>query len=300
MLRGLSAAAGAACALGLGTLAYANRVELNRFTLRHAEVVVPGLAVQLRLLHISDIHYVPGQQKKHDWLQQLAAWEPDFVVNTGDNLSDPKAVPEVLSALGPLMDLPGCFVPGSNDYYAPQWKNPLKYFTGPSTLHPTASSLPTEDLFGGFDAAGWINLSNTHAATTVGGVELALSGVDDPHIERNEFSGWPETDPQLRIGVAHAPQLHVLETFTAAKADLVLAGHTHGGQVCLPSLTGTGRALVTNCDLPVRYAKGLHSRERPGGGHTHVHVSAGLGTSAKAPVRLFCPPEATLLTLRGS
>lgn len=301
MIRRLTASAGVLGAVGLGTLVYANRVELNRFTLRRAEVRVPELNGQLRLLHISDLHYVPGQWQKYDWVQRLAALEPDVVVNTGDNLSDRRAVPEVLSALEPLLDFPGCFVPGSNDYYAPRWKNPMKYFSGPSTLHPAAKTLPTEEMFAAFESAGWANLSNAHSATTVADLDLEFSGVDDPHLELDAFSGWPHTGAHLKIGVAHAPQLRVLETFADSGADLVLAGHTHGGQVCLPTFTRTsGRALVTNCDLPVRHAKGLHTRRRADGGHTHVHVSGGLGTSAKAPVRLFCPPEATLLTVRGS
>jgi predicted MPP superfamily phosphohydrolase len=70
--------------------------------------------------------------------------------------------------------------------------------------------------------------------------------------------------------------------------DLIFAGHTHGGQLCVP---GFG-ALVTNCDLPVSQAKGLHQR-----GGAWLHVSAGLGTSPTAPIRFACPPEATLLTL---
>ena len=301
MLRSLAAAVGAVGALGLGSLVYANRVELNRFTLRNADVTVPGLEGQLRILHISDIHYVPGQWPKYDWLQQLATLSPDLVINTGDSLSDRRAVPEVLSALEPLLDVPGCFVPGSNDYYAPRFNNPLKYFTGPSTLHPAAKTLPTDELFGTFESAGWANLTNAHTAAEIAGLTLEFSGVDDPHLELDSFTGWPNTDPQLKIGVAHAPQLRVLETFADAGADLVLAGHTHGGQVCLPSFTSdSGRALVTNCDLPTRHAKGLHTIRRSDGGVTHVHVSAGLGTSAKAPIRFFCPPEATLLTVRGS
>ena len=251
-----AAAIGAVGTLGLGTLVYANRVELNRFTLRRTEVVVPGLQSTMRVLHISDIHYVPGQRKKYRWVQQLAGLKPDLVVNTGDNLSDPQAVAEVLEALEPLMGFPGCFVPGSNDYYAPRFKNPLKYFRAPSTLHPKAEMLPTEELFGAFEAAAWANLSNAHSAAEFAGLTVGFSGVDDPHLELDEFSGWPEGAADLKIGVAHAPVRRVLENFADSGADLVFAGHTHGGQVCLPSFSGQGgRALVTNCDLPTRYAK---------------------------------------------
>jgi predicted MPP superfamily phosphohydrolase len=98
----------------------------------------------------------------------------------------------------------------------------------------------------------------------------------------------------LTLAVTHAPYLRVLDAMTADGADLLLAGHTHGGQLCVP---GFG-ALVTNCDLPTRYAKGLH-RWSAAGRQSWLHVSAGLGTSPYARVRFACPPEATLLTLRA-
>ncbi|GAA1821005.1 metallophosphoesterase [Nesterenkonia flava] len=290
---GLAAAGSAAAGLGIGL--YAGTVGLNRFTLRQLDVpVLPAdHRGTLRLLHISDIHYVPGQRKKLAWLQSLAGLEPDLVINTGDNLSHRRAVPEVLEALEPLRAFPGAFVPGSNDYYAPRFKNPLRYFKGPSRLHPEAESLPTSQLFSGFESSGWINLANTHASTEVGGLRVGLSGVDDPHIDRDEFTGWPSGTTDLRIGVAHAPLQRVLQSFADAGADLVLAGHTHGGQVCLPG----ERALVTNCDLPTSQVKGLHYRTAVDGTPVPFHVSAGIGTSAKAPIRFNCPPEATLLTL---
>ena len=78
------------------------------------------------------------------------------------------------------------------------------------------------------------------------------------------------------------------ELFPPPPGELLLAGHTHGGQLCLP-FKG---ALVTNCDLDTGRAKGLHRHHG-----SWLHVSAGLGTSPYAPVRFFCRPEATLLTL---
>ncbi len=90
----------------------------------------------------------------------------------------------------------------------------------------------------------------------------------------------------------------MLDQFAADGYDLILAGHTHGGQVCLPG----GRALVTNCDLEHRSgprgSPGTRRRRPPAPpGSSWLHVSAGVGTSPFAPVRLFCRPEATLLTL---
>jgi predicted MPP superfamily phosphohydrolase len=87
----------------------------------------------------------------------------------------------------------------------------------------------------------------------------------------------------------------VLDAMTADGAKLLLAGHTHGGQLCLP---GVG-ALVTNSDLPTRQARGVSSWPAVRGGRdgSLLHVSAGLGTSPYTPVRFACRPEASLLTL---
>lgn len=292
-LAGVGVVGGAA---GLGMLAYANRVGLTRFTTRFPQLDVLPTEGPLRILHISDIHYVPGQQKKFQWLQSLADLKPDLVINTGDNLSHPDAVDEVLEALAPLRRLPGAYVPGSNDYFAPQLKNPLRYLVSPSGIPHQPVELPWRRLFAGFDSSGWVNLSNRHHAMTIGHLAVHLSGVDDPHIGRDRFSGWPEgqsAEPTLKIGVAHAPVGAILRTFAATGADLILAGHTHGGQVCLPG----GRALTTNCDLPTSQASGVSTVTSASGRRTPLHVSAGIGTSATAPIRFNCPPEASVLDL---
>ena len=99
-------------------------------------------------------------------------------------------------------------------------------------------------------------------------------------------------DPAVMIGVTHAPYQRVLNAFTTQNTDVIFAGHTHGGQVCLP---GFG-ALVTNCDLPRDRARSLsmwHHAHKA----SYLNVSAGIGTSIYAPVRLACPPEAVLVTL---
>ena len=86
-----------------------------------------------------------------------------------------------------------------------------------------------------------------------------------------------------------------MDRFVADGFDLLLAGHTHGGQVCLPGY-GT---LVTNCGIDRDRARGLHQHPSGPGPRqrAYLHVSAGLGTSPYAPVRFSCRPEATLLTL---
>lgn len=278
-------------AVGVAGLAYA-RWEAGAFVLRRAAAaVLPADQPPMRLLHLSDLHLVPGQRRKQEWVRSLGSLHPDAVVVTGDFMSHPDAVPHVLDTLDPLFDLPGAFVLGSNDYYAPRPINWAKYLKGPSQLEPKRPMLPWGDLVDGLTTNGWLDLGNARATMKVDGREVDIRGVDDPHISRDRYAdvaGPFATEADLRLGITHAPYLRVLDAMVADGADLVVAGHTHGGQLCVP---GVG-ALVTNCDLPRRQAKGLS--EHAG---AVLHVSAGLGTSPYAPVRFACRPEATLLTL---
>ena len=84
---------------------------------------------------------------------------------------------------------------------------------------------------------------------------------------------------------------HLRSALTRAGSDLILAGHTHGGQIGIP---GVG-AIITNCDIARRYAKGLNRWETPDGSSSWLHVSAGLGTSPYAKVRIATRPEASLI-----
>ncbi|NYE95605.1 hypothetical protein FHU41_001855 [Psychromicrobium silvestre] len=293
---------GTVSAAGLGCIGYGAFIEQNWFTLRRESLkILPSGAAPFRILHLSDIHLNIGQRKKTEWLQDLAGLKPDLVVNTGDNLTHPKAIDPLLEALGPLMQFPGVFVPGSNDYYAPRLNNPLAYLRGPSRMpvKRQPQRLDTERMHAGFGARGWVNLTNRNQSLVLNGIRFDFSGVDDPHLRRERYAGWPrgtadqENSPHLKIAVAHAPYQRVLDHFTEDGADLLLAGHTHGGQLCIP---GYG-AIVSNCDLPTWRAKGLHDWES-GGRTTPVNVSGGIGTSRFAPVRFACRPEAVLLELR--
>ncbi|EWT00197.1 metallophosphoesterase [Intrasporangium oryzae NRRL B-24470] len=292
---------------GAGVLGWASLIERNAFVLRRFEVpVLPAGADPLRVLHLSDMHLLPRQRAKSTWIHSLASLDPDLVVNTGDNLAGPDAVPAVLDTFELLLDRPGVFVLGSNDYFSPKVKNPFRYLTrNHAEGLGTSNRLPTADLIRGLGSRGWVDLSNRRDTLTVRGLRLDFVGVDDPHLGYDRLdlvrgSASPEAD--LTIGVTHAPYQRVLDAFADDGAALLIAGHTHGGQVCVPRYG----ALVTNCDLDTSRAKGL-SRWWPGAGHrpsseapegaAWLEVSAGLGTSPTAPVRLACRPEATLLTL---
>ncbi|RZU50672.1 putative MPP superfamily phosphohydrolase [Krasilnikovia cinnamomea] len=291
--RPLIALAAGTLAAGGATFAYASLVERNMFTLRRVDVpVLAPDAEPLRILHLSDLHMMPGQRRKQDWVAALGGTDPDLVVVTGDNMADPESVPGVVRALQPFLGLPGAFVFGSNDYRGPVWGNPLRYLL-PEREYVQGVELPYETLRQTFTDAGWADLNNARTVLKAGGRSVELVGVDDPHVDRDDYpsvAGPASAGADLHIGVTHTPASWVLDAMAADGFALMLAGHTHGGQVCVP---GYG-ALTTNCDLPTSMAKGLH---RWPGSDSWLHVSAGLGTHPTAPIRFACRPEASILTL---
>lgn len=283
-------------AAGLGALAYGALYEVRAYTLRKVTIpVLPSGSDPIRVLHLSDAHMSPKQKRKQDWLRGLGALQPDLVVNTGDNLSHQHAVPSVVRAYGDLLDVPGVFVFGSNDYCSPKVLDPTAYLRGGTGGPQTRPfDMPFEELRTAFTHRGWTDLSNTKAELTVKGLRLAFTGVDDPHINRDVLDDEPAPPgADLALGVVHAPYLRVLDRWNSLGYPLIFAGHTHGGQLCVPFYG----ALVTNCDLDRKRAKGLHQHTADGHDPSWLHVSGGLGTSPFAPVRFACRPEASLVTL---
>lgn len=277
---------------GLGTLGY-SLLEAQAFTTREVALdVLPNGSDSIRVLHLSDLHITPAQTRKINWVASLAKLEPDLVVVTGDFLAHKLAVPAVVEALNDLLELPGMFVLGSNDYFAPVIKNPLMYFDKDREIKADGRELPTNELVEQLTDAGWLDLNNKQDSLTVNGVKIHARGTDDPHINLDKYAQVAGSfdSGAFALGVTHAPYKRVLESFETDNADLVLAGHTHGGQICIPFYG----ALVTNCDLPQNQAKGL---SHFGESKMPMHVSAGVGTSPFTPIRLACRPEATVLTL---
>jgi uncharacterized protein len=281
----------------VAALGYAAVIERNWFALRQVDVpVLPPGSAPVRVLHISDTHLTPGRHRLMSWIRSLDALNPDLVVNTGDSLAHPKSVPFFLDSLGPLLERPGVFVLGSNDLYAPKPKNPARYLwrTSAREHRRHIPNLPWEKLRDGMVSAGWLDANNRRGRISVRGLDIAVAGVHDSHVRRDRYdlvAGRADPAADLRLGLLHSPEPRVLDRFAADGYDLLLAGHTHGGQLCLP-VYGT---LVTNCGIDRTRARGLH--RYPDADGPWLHVSAGLGTSPWAPFRFACRPEASLLTL---
>jgi len=277
---------------GAGALAYGSLYERNAFTLREFTVPVlePG-AAPVRVLHVSDLHITASQRRKQAWIRDLAQLEPDLVINTGDTISDAEAIPAILHALGPLAQFPAAFVPGNNDYFAPILKSPHRYFRR-DLPKIKGTPLPWDELASAMVADGWVDLTHLRTSVKVGDVEIALAGLDDPHLKRARYeriAGPADPAAVARLAVLHSPEPELLQRFADDGYDLALAGHTHGGQVRVPF----GPAIVTNCGIDVRRARWLHRWDD----HMWFHVCAGLGTNPYTPVRFACRPEASLLTL---
>jgi uncharacterized protein len=244
----------------------------------------------LTILHLSDLHFVRHERRKAAFVASLPAC--DVAVVTGDFLAEPEAVEAAVTALRPARGrLASWFVLGSNDYFVPRPLNPLLYFLPRSRRTPRrARRGRANELRGRLEADGWRDLTNVHEEGDLGGLAVELLGLDDTHIARQDLRLAPRIEPdRFGIAVMHSPDS--TPEAVACGYRLVVAGHTHGGQVRLP-LVG---ALVTNSHLPRRLVSGLFRM-----GASFVHVSPGLGTSKYAPFRFLCRPEATLLELRGT
>ena len=278
---GLGVLGTAAAGLGWATLIERNWYALREFTL---PVLAPGSS-PIRVLHVSDLHIVPRQERRIQWVRALARLEPDFVINTGDNLSDEHAIPAALRAMEPLMEFPGAFVFGSNDYFYPKLKNPLRYFTNSHAKGKEmgVGEFDVRPLRDGFCTGGWVDLTHRREHLTVAGQRLEFVGVDDPHLEYDDYArvqgaaASASGQAVATLGVVHAPYTRVLDAMAADGADAIIAGHTHGGQLALPFYG----PLVTNCDLDTSRARGV-SRWWPGASGVDSTQTVPTGPNASA------------------
>lgn len=297
----LRRAAAAIAGAGAACVAYGTFVERHWYRLRHVRLAgalrrhpdgTPPMP--LRLLHLSDLHVQPRDGRLQDFLAHVAGHDYDLVVLTGDLLGNTGVEDRCLELLDPVLGrTPGLLVLGSNDVFGPTPKSPSHYFLDPDH-RAYGERLETDRLVAALAERGVQTLrgGRTVVATRVG--DVAAAGLDDPHLGGTDLPPASQLAPAddaevvLRLGLSHAPYTVALDLLLEAGHDLLLAGHTHGGQVRFPPVG----AVVGNCDLPLSQIRGA-SRYRD----AWLHVSPGLGTSPYAPFRFACRPEATLLHL---
>lgn len=278
-------------ALAVAAFAYGALVERRWYRVgRYRLDILPAGASALTVLHLSDLHLLDGDEQASRFIASLP--KADVAVVTGDIVGEPEAVEFTVGALRPVRGrLASLFVLGSNDLYAPRPLNWFRYFRR-SVRHRRIVKRKgrPSDLVRLLEGDGWVHLKNRKFDPHAEGPRLEVVGLDDPHIHRADIRVATRTDPRaFGLAVVHSPD--PAPELAALGYDLIVAGHTHGGQVRLP-LAG---ALVTNSSFPTRLARGLMRF-----GHSYVHVSPGLGTSKYAPFRFLCRPEATLIELRAA
>ena len=257
--------------------------------------LLPKGARDIKVLHFSDLHLTPNKKREIADIKSFADLKPDLVISTGDFLAHKDAVKVSLNALDQLLDLPGLFVFGSNDYYAPQFKNPLSYLKKDNGERKLGNKLPWQLLQKQLVKRGWQDLNHNKVKLKVNGVTIEARGTDDAHLELDDYrkvEGKVSNTADLAIGVTHAPYERVLAAMAQDKLDLIFAGHTHGGQIRLPWFGGS-KSLTTNCDLENWRSRGVTKVNN----EPWLNVSAGMGMSPFAPIRFACPPEVSLITL---
>jgi len=257
--------------------------------------LLPKGSRDIKVLHFSDLHLTPNKKREISDIKSFADLKPDLVISTGDFLASKDSVKTVIDALDELLNIPGLFVFGSNDYYAPQFKNPLSYLRKDNGERKLGNKLPWQSLQKQLVKRGWQDLNHNKVKLKVNGVVIEARGTDDAHLELDDYrkvEGKVSKAADFAIGVTHAPYERVIAAMAQDKLDLIFAGHTHGGQIRLPWFGGS-RSLTTNCDLENWRSRGVTKvNDEP-----WLNVSAGMGMSPFAPIRFACPPEISLITL---
>jgi predicted MPP superfamily phosphohydrolase len=239
---------------------------------RSNDVPIEGLPRGLdgfRLLHLSDLHLDLDPGLTDVIIERVQGLEVDLCVLTGDyraSTSGPHAVAlEQTARLVGALEAPAYGVLGNHDFI---------------------EFVPTLE-----EAGLRMLLNETVVIEGTRGGRLHLSGVDDPHFYEADSldkvsDGLPAGEPSVLL--SHSPEIY--RGAAAAGYDLMLCGHTHAGQICLPG----GWPVLTNARGPRRIKGGPWRRGRLQG-----YTSPGVGTSG-VPVRFFCPPVAAVHTLRSS
>ena len=257
--------------------------------------ILPPGSPEIRILHFSDLHLTPRRKTEIKDIKTFASLKPDLVISTGDFLAHRNAVPVVVDALSELLEFPGLYVFGSNDYYEPTFKNPLKYLMKDDGKRKFGNELPWRELDQRLSDFGWQNLNSTKKTFTIKDLLIEVRGTDDAHLNRDDYSivkGAKQENIDISIGITHAPYKRILDAMANDYVDLIFAGHTHGGQIRFPWFGGS-RALTSNCDLPLWRSRGLtKEKDKP-----WLNVSAGMGANPYTNFRLFSPPEVSIIDL---
>ncbi len=248
--------------------------EALSICVQEKQIAIPRLTPAyegLRIVHISDLH-MSGRIAKAYFervVEEVNRCDADFVAITGDLVERGECLDWVGDTFGRLEAREGVY-----------------YVLGNHDRH-----IPRQRLTAALRDAGLVHLGGAWQKRTIRNTPVILAGNELPwHRPAADLRGCPKRDAKglpLRIVLSHSPDQ--LAWAQANDVDLLLAGHNHGGQICLPLLG----PIVAPSLHGVRYASGAFSA-----GNTVLHVSR--GTSSLTPIRWNCPPEIAVLTLRAA
>ncbi len=253
-----------AAGVGLLCVIWGLAVEPYRLTVREVALSSPKVAGEpLRLAHISDLHVRRWGRLEEQLLSRLRELRPDLILMSGDYVAHPGSPEDARRLLRALAAIAPAFgVRGNMDH---------------------GLGIPERIRIQGLR---W--LINETAGLTVKGARVSVSGADPEEDTRLLALGNRRDPAEFRIGITHYPDL--VPDLKNLPFDLLLAGHTHGGQVRLPWIG----ALVSLSRAGTRFAYGLFQA-----GGRAAYVTAGVGTESLGlpPVRFLCPPEVVLITI---
>jgi len=262
-------------------------VEPYRLQVRRLQVPIRAFRKpesRIRVLHVTDLHMRAGDARRMAMLQQLGSLRPDLLLITGDLIHGGKEadrqLERALAALAGIQPSFGAFVVLGNHDHVHRHRFE-RWLRRPLVFHDV------DRLRKRLEAASLTVLVNEHARVVIRDEELYLVGVDDPFYWLDNVpkavAGVPQQVPRLLL--AHSPD--VVTALGEERFDLILAGHTHGGQVRL------GERIVWHTNTRLRLPRNAGLMEL---GPHRLYVSAGVGVSL-LPLRLNCPPEVGWLEL---
>ncbi len=229
---------------------------------------LPPVLEGFRVLHVTDLHVYKARPRFDRMVEQLGRVRFDLVALTGDFMHEEGHEDVAMEVMYRLCE--------------------------------RLAGVPTFGVFGNHDTEAFRKRAATLPVRWLGDEAVALHdqpmdvlGLDmkswpgDAVALAQSMAALPAEPGRVRMLLAHTPS--VLATASDLGVAFLLCGHTHGGQIRLP----TGRAFVNACDLPVGYSSGL-LRHRD----TLAAVSRGVGEGPMVP-RLFCRPHVPLYTLRN-
>jgi len=256
-----------------GLATWLNRIpgnEILRIHVQDKRVIIPRLKpehVGLRIAHLTDLH-MSGRMAKGFYehvVDETNRCEADIIAITGDIVDRDNCLHWIPEVLGRLQAPYGVlYVLGNHDRRVDQ-----------------------AGLKAALAKTGWHHVAQQPRRLAVRNASLAVCGNEGPWYKAaTDFGSHArrDDDPDLRIALSHSPDQ--LGWARANDVDLMLAGHVHGGQICLPGLGPfTAPSLYG-----IRYAAGTFRVE-----NTVMHVSR--GAASLTPIRWNCPPEIAVLQL---